>query len=81
VIPVFSEPVQNRLLSAAAYRLAADVALCSFQGPWRGDNAGSADVCAYTSNSCLHARRADAGLSKLNSMLGLLWPEPSVLPK
>jgi hypothetical protein len=62
VIPVIS----RRLSMAAELWL-----LCSFQGPWRGDNAGLRSACAGAiSKSRLRRAQASAGLSKLNSMLG-----------
>jgi hypothetical protein len=62
-------PVISRRLS-----MAADLwLLCSFQGPWRGMNAGRPPRLVWSRLSGASSRTpADAGLSKLNSMLGLI---------
>ncbi len=68
VIPVFSRRLSWRLMWL----------LCSFQGPRRGiyvGRPGDRTRLAHTD------KPADAGLSKLNSMLDLLRPAPAVSPK
>jgi hypothetical protein len=73
VIPVFSRPlIDGRLMWL----------LCSFQGPWRGCNTALRSAFADAiSISRLRRSQRGAGLSKLNSMLGLLRPRPVALPK
>jgi hypothetical protein len=59
--------------SAAAYRWRLMWLLCSFQGPSRGVYAGRRWVHAGALICASAPPPADAGLSKLNSMLALLW--------
>ena len=56
--------------SAAAYRWRLMWLLCSFQGPWRGENAGRSSALRSRHSDVSTRESADAGLSKLNSMLG-----------
>jgi hypothetical protein len=73
VIPV--EPASKRQapVSAAAYRWRLMWLLCSFQGPWRGISRRPGSRSSSTPLCGVYTRApADAGLSKLNSMLGSL---------
>src|SRR6185437_13087984 len=70
VIP--DEPAsRGELVSAAAYRWRLTWLLCSFQGPWRGVNAGRPPRALWSRRQFDASSRipAGAGLSKLNSML------------
>src|SRR5438270_13166037 len=67
--------------SAAAYRWRLMWLLCSFQGPWRGDYAGRSSRISARRLRRVPRAPADAGLSKLNSMLASLRPLPVGCPK